>query len=169
MRGHLRRIRFDTLTGMMFSNPIAFFNIGATAATLHAAGTTDIQTSAQAAEALRPVMGGFAFALFGLGLTGTGMLAVPVPVPVLAGSACHAMAEAFDWPGSLKLSLRLKGNDSGRGFCGVIAVPIMGVMMRLASRSETRGPHVIGRGPRWLGWCATAAMAVTVPAMLVTL
>ena len=101
VRHHLRRIKFDTITGMTFSNLIAFCIILSTAATLHAAGITDIQTSAQAAEALRPIAGDFTFLLFGLGIIGTGMLAVPV----LAGSAAYAVAEAAGWPGSLSLVL----------------------------------------------------------------
>jgi NRAMP (natural resistance-associated macrophage protein)-like metal ion transporter len=88
VRHHLRRIKWDTRIGMGFSNLIAFFIILATAATLHAAGVTDIQTSAQAAQALRPVAGDWAFLLFALGIIGTGLLAVPV----LAGSAAYAVA-----------------------------------------------------------------------------
>ena len=193
VRQHLRRIKADTIVGMAFSNLIAFFIILSTAATLHAAGVTDIQTSAQAAEALRPLAGEFTFLLFSLGIIGTGLLAVPV----LAGSAGYAVAEAVGWRGSL--SARLDKGE-GRGFYGVvtaataggvvlcftpvdpvrelfwsavlngvIAVPIMVVMMLLASRTETMGLHVIGQRLRWLGWTATAAMAMTVVAMLVTL
>ena len=88
-RGHLRRIKWDTYIGMGFSNVVAFFIILSAAATLHQAGITDIQTSAQAAEALRPLAGDFAFLLFSLGIIGTGMLAVPV----LAGSAAYAVVE----------------------------------------------------------------------------
>lgn len=192
VRHHLRRIRVDTLIGMTFSNLIAFFIILSTAATLHAAGVTDIETSAQAADALRPVAGQFAFVLFSLGILGTGMLAVPV----LAGSGAYAVAEALGWPGSLRMSVRLRQSRGfygvlaaatlgGVGLCftptdpvrelfwaavvnGVIAVPIMAVMMVLASRAEVMGVHVIGPGLRWLGWAATAAMAATVLAMGVT-
>src|ERR1700761_2272528 len=92
-RHHLRRIRWDTYVGMGFSNLIAFFIILSTAATLHVAGISEIQTSAQAAEALRPVGGPTAYLLFTLGIVGTGMLAVPV----LAGSAAYAVAESLDW------------------------------------------------------------------------
>ena len=193
VRRHLRRIKADTIVGMTFSNLIAFFIILSTAATLHAAGVTDIQTSAQAAEALRPLAGDLTFLLFSLGIIGTGLLAVPV----LAGSAAYAVAEAAGWPGSL--SLRVDQGE-GRGFYGVIAaatvggvvlcftptdpvkelfwaavlngviaVPIMAVMMLLASSSETMGAHVIGVRLRWMGWIATAVMAVMVVAMLVTL
>jgi NRAMP (natural resistance-associated macrophage protein)-like metal ion transporter len=193
VRRHLRRIKIDTIVGMSFSNLIAFFIILSTAATLHRAGVTDIQTSAQAAEALRPLAGDFTFVLFSLGIIGTGMLAVPV----LAGSAGYAVAEAAGWPGTL--SARLDRGE-GRGFYGVIAtatvggvilcftpadpvkelfwsavlngviaVPIMVVMMLLASRAGTMGVHVIGPRLRGLGWLATVAMALTVVAMLVTL
>jgi NRAMP (natural resistance-associated macrophage protein)-like metal ion transporter len=193
VRRHLRRIKVDTIIGMTFSNLIAFFIILSTAATLHAAGITNIQTSAQAAEALRPLAGEFTFLLFSLGIIGTGMLAVPV----LAGSAAYAVAEAAGLQGSL--SLRLDKGE-GRAFYGVIAaatvggvllcftptdpvkelfwsavingviaVPIMVVMMLLASRSATMGVHVIGKRLRWLGWMATAAMTATVGAMLLTL
>ncbi|MET0517891.1 MAG: divalent metal cation transporter, partial [Burkholderiaceae bacterium] len=193
VRRHLRRIKIDTITGMSISNLVAFFIILSTAATLHAAGVTDIQTSAQAAEALRPVAGEFTFLLFSLGIIGTGMLAVPV----LAGSAAYAVAEAAGWRGSL--SDRLDRGE-GRGFYGVIAtatvggvllcfspadpvkelfwsavlngviaVPIMVVMMLLASRPDTMGANVIPTRLRLLGWCATAAMGATVLAMLATL
>ncbi|HEY1230928.1 MAG TPA: divalent metal cation transporter, partial [Ramlibacter sp.] len=189
VRHHLRRIKWDTRIGMAFSNLIAFFIILATAATLHAAGVHDIETSAQAAQALRPVAGDWAFLLFALGIIGTGLLAVPV----LAGSAAYAVAEAAGWEGSL--SLRLE-QGQGRGFYGVIAVatlggvalcftpfdpvkelfwsavlngmiavPIMVVMMLLATRASVMGPHVIGRRQRWLGWLATAAMAAVVVAL----
>src|SRR5207342_1273386 len=93
----LRRIRLDTLTGMAFSTVISITIVFATAATLHAHGITDITTSAQAAEALRPIAGPFAFALFALGIIGTGLLAVPV----LAGSAAYAVSEMFGWAGTL--------------------------------------------------------------------
>jgi Mn2+/Fe2+ NRAMP family transporter len=175
---------------MTFSNLIAFFIIVSAAATLHAAGITDIQTSAQAAEALRPLAGEFTFIIFSLGIIGTGMLAVPV----LAGSAAYAVAEAAGWKGSLSLRLDL---GEGRGFYGiisvatlgglllcfapmdpvkelvwaavlngVIAVPIMAVMMLLARRRELMSNHEISRRLSLLGWLATAAMAVTVLAML---
>ena len=193
VRGHLRRIKWDTNIGMAFSNLIAFFIILSTAATLHAAGLTTIQTSAEAAEALRPIAGDRAFLLFALGIIGTGMLAVPV----LAGSAAYAVAEAAGWRGSLDLRLQ-KGE--GRGFYGVmaaatlggvllcfmpvdpvrqlfwaavlngvIAVPIMAVMMLLATDRAVMGPHVIGRRLRWAGWVATLAMALTVLALGVSM
>ena len=192
MRRHLHRIKVDTIVGMTFSNLIAFFIILSTAATLHAAGVRDIQTSAQAAEALRPLAGELTFLLFSLGIIGTGMLAVPV----LAGSAAYAVAGSAGWRGSLGLRLE---QGEGRGFYGVIAVatvggvalcftpidpvkalfwsavlngviavPIMAVMMLLAGRRDTMGENVIGSRLRWLGWIATAAMALTVAAMFLT-
>ena len=192
VRHNLRRIKFDTIVGMTFSNLIAFFIIFSAAATLHAAGIRDIETSAQAAEALRPLAGEFTFLLFSLGIIGTGMLAVPV----LAGSAAYAVAEASGWHGSLGLRL---DRGEGRGFyaviaaatvggvllCfspmdpvkelfwaavlnGIIAVPIMAVMMLLGSRRAIMGNYVISARLQFLGWCATAAMAITVLSMLLT-
>lgn len=195
VRQHLRGIKIDTIIGMTFSNLVAFFIILSTAATLHRAGITNIETSAQAAEALRPLAGDLTFMLFGLGIIGTGMLAVPV----LAGSAAYAVAEAAGWPGSLGLVLT-RSSDGARGFYGVIAaatfggvmlcfspfdpvqelfwaavlngviaVPIMAVMMLLATNSRVMRGHAIGRRLRVLGWAATAAMAITVIALFVTL
>ena len=189
-REHLARIKLDTYIGMGFSNIVAFFIMLTAAVTLHVHGITDIQTSAQAAEALRPIAGDFAFTLFAAGIIGTGLLAVPV----LAGSAAYAVAEAFRWPIGLGLTL-LKA----RGFYaivsvatllgvainfssidpikalfwtavinGVIAVPIMAVMMLMAARAEIMGPFVVKRRLKVLGWLATAAMAAVVVAMFIT-
>src|SRR4029078_13659898 len=89
--GHLQRIKIDTYIGMGFSNLIAFFIILSAAVTLHVSGITAVQTSAQAAQALRPIAGEFSFLLFSLGIIGTGMLAVPV----LAGATAYAVADSF--------------------------------------------------------------------------
>ena len=192
VRFHLARIRTDTVIGMGFSELVAVCIMLSTAATLYAAGVRDVETAAQAAEALRPVAGDFAFLVFGLGIIGTGMLAVPV----LAGSAAYAVAGAAGWHGSLSQTLR---RGEGRGFysviaastvggvilCftpttaieelfwsavinGVVAVPIMAVLMRLASRRDVMGEHVIGRRVRWLGWLATACMALPVIGLALT-
>ncbi len=188
---HLKRIRWDTIIGMGFSNLVAFFIILSTAATLNAAGATNIQTSAQAAEALRPLAGDFTFLLFSLGIIGTGMLAVPV----LAGSAAYAVAEAFDW----RTGLDLKPNEGRRFYSivtaatvggvilcftpidpikelfwsavinGVIAVPIMVVMMLLATREKVMGQYAIRRKLTITGWLATLVMAVAVVAMFATM
>jgi NRAMP (natural resistance-associated macrophage protein)-like metal ion transporter len=189
-RRHMRRIRWDTYVGMGFSNLIAFFIILSTAATLHLAGTVDIQTSAQAAEALRPLGGPTAFLLFSLGIIGTGMLAVPV----LAGSAAYAVAESFDWQSGMDrklpealvfygiigiatiggVALTFTHLDPVRALVwsaeinGIIAVPIMAVMMILASREDVMGDFVIRPRLRRLGWAATGVMAVTVVAMMST-
>jgi NRAMP (natural resistance-associated macrophage protein)-like metal ion transporter len=189
-RQHLRRIRWDTYIGMGFSNLIAFFIILSTAATLHAAGVVDIQTSAQAAEALRPLGGQTTFLLFSLGIIGTGMLAVPV----LAGSAAYAVSESFDWQSGLDMkvhqafefygiiaiatvggvALTFTHLDPMRALVwsaqinGVIAVPIMAVMMLLASREDVMGRFVIRPRLRRLGWVATGVMAVTVAGMFAT-
>ena len=189
-RRHLRRIRWDTYVGMGFSNLIAFFIILSTAATLHAAGIVDIQTSAQAAEALRPLGGQTTFFLFSLGIIGTGMLAVPV----LAGSAAYAVSESFEWQSGMDMkvhealefygiiaiataggvALNFTHLDPMRALVwsaeinGVIAVPIMAIMMLLASREDIMGRFVIRPKLRGLGWSATAVMAVTVVAMIAT-
>jgi NRAMP (natural resistance-associated macrophage protein)-like metal ion transporter len=189
-RRQMRRIRWDTYVGMGFSNLIAFFIILSTAATLHLAGTVDIQTSAQAAEALRPLGGPTAFLLFSLGIIGTGMLAIPV----LAGSAAYAVAESLDWQSGMDrklpeamgfygiigiatiggVALTFTHLDPVRALVwsaeinGIIAVPIMAVMMILASRADVMGAFVIRPRLRRLGWVATGVMAVTVVAMVST-
>ncbi len=190
-RQHLRRIRWDTYLGMGFSNLIAFFIILSTAATLHAAGIHNIQTAGQAAEALRPLGGDATFLMFSLGIIGTGMLAVPV----LAGSAAYAVAESFEWRSGLDkkmleamefygiiavatiggVVLNFTRLDPMRALIwsavinGVIAVPIMAIMMLLAAREDIMGRFVIRLRLRQLGWAATAVMAITVVAMFGTL
>lgn len=190
-RGHLKRIRWDTYIGMGFSNLIAFFIILSAAATLNRAGITDIQTSAQAAEALRPLAGNFAFLLFSLGIIGTGMLAVPV----LAGSAAYAVVESFDWSSGLDKKLHeakefygiiafatvggvllnftpidpIKALFWSAVINGVIALPIMVVMMLLGSNPKVMGRWVIGKRLRWLGWLATLVMLIAVVEMIVTI
>ncbi len=189
-RAQLRRIKIDTYIGMGFSNIVAFFIMLTAAVTLHLHGITDIETSAQAAQALRPLAGDFAFMLFSAGIVGTGLLAVPV----LAGSAAYAVAESFQWRIGLGLKLL-----QARGFYaivsiatilgvalnftpidpikalfwssvinGVVAVPIMVVMMLMAMRSDIMGPFVITRRLKILGWLATAIMAIVVLAMFAT-
>jgi len=189
-RAQLQRIKVDTYIGMGFSNLVAFFIMLTAVVTLHLHGTTDIQTSAQAAQALRPLAGDFAFVLFSAGIVGTGLLAVPI----LAGSAAYAVAETFKWRTGLGLQIL-----QARGFytiviiatvlgvalnftpidpikalfwCavinGIISVPIMGVMMLMAMRADIMGPFVITRRLTFLGWLATASMASMVLAMLVT-
>ncbi len=185
----LRRIEFDTIAGMAFSNLIALAIIVSAAATLHPAGITHIETSAQAAEALRPIAGPFAFLLFCLGIVGTGMLAVPV----LAGSAAYAVSETFRWKHGLDLkphqargfyaivalataggvALDFTGIDPIRALFwaavinGVAAVPIMAVMMLLATDPRVLGKFAVRRWLRLTGWLAVAAMAAAVVAMLV--
>jgi NRAMP (natural resistance-associated macrophage protein)-like metal ion transporter len=189
-RKHLRRIRWDTYLGMGFSNAIAFFIILGTAVTLHASGITHIETAAQAAEALRPIGGPVTFLLFSLGIIGTGMLAVPV----LAGSAAYAVAESLEWNSGLDskwhealefyaivavatiggVVLTFTHLDPMRALMwsaeinGVIAIPIMIVMMLLASRQDIMGQFVIRPRLRRLGWTATTVIAVSVTAMFVT-
>ena len=187
-REHLRRIKIDTWFGMIFSNAIAFAIMLTTAVTLHDAGITDIQSSAQAAQALKPIAGDFAFTLFAAGIIGTGLLAIPV----LAGSAAYAVAEAMEWPIGLGLEpLEAKGFygiimlatllGAGIDFTsvdpiralvwsavlnGIVAVPIMAVMMRMAVRPDIMGTFTITPKLQRLGWFATAVMAIAVVAMI---
>lgn len=188
---HLRRIKIDTYVGMGFSNLVAFFIILTTAVTLNLHGITDIQTSAQAATALRPIAGEFAFMLFSAGIIGTGMLAIPV----LAGSSAYAMAGAFNWKNSLErtpmqakqfyaviavstlmgIALGFTSIDPIKALYwsavinGVISVPIMAVMMLMAVRKDIMGPFVISNRLTFMGWLGTLVMALAVAAMLWTL
>ena len=189
-RLHLRRIKIDTWFGMILSNAIAFSIMLTTAVTLHGAGITDVTTSAQAAQALRPIAGDLAFTLFAAGIIGTGLLAIQV----LAGSAAYAVAEAMRWPIGLgREPLEAKGFYSiiilatllGAGvdftdvdpikaliwsavLNGVIAVPIMALMMRMAVRPDIMGAFTITPRLQRLGWVATGLMAIAVAAMLVS-
>jgi len=177
----LGRIRIDTYLGMAFSNAVAFFIILTAAATLHAHGITEIATSAQAAKALEPLAGRFAFLLFVCGIVGTGLLAVPV----LAASACYGIGEACRW----KASLERKPAESIRFYAaitaatliglamnflhidpvkalfwaailnGVVAAPLMAVIMIMASSQKVMGKLVIPPYLKGMGWLATAVMS----------
>jgi NRAMP (natural resistance-associated macrophage protein)-like metal ion transporter len=178
----LKRIRTDTLVGMAFSNMVALAIVFATAATLNAHGTTTIETSSQAAEALRPIAGQFAFALFALGIIGTGLLAVPV----LAGSAAYAVTEMAGVRGSLDakpLDARLfyatiavttlagaglnkVGIDPVKALYwaavvnGILAVPLMVVMMLIVRNRKIMGELRLKLGSTILGWGATLVMLI---------
>jgi len=187
----LKRIRIDTLTGMAFSSSVSLAIVFATAATLHANGIRDIETSAQAAEALRPIAGNFAFALFALGIIGTGLLAVPV----LAGSAAYAVTEMFGMAGSLDakptkarlfygtiavttllgVSLQYVGIDPARALYwaavvnGVLAAPLMVMMMLIVRNPRAMGRLTLGRRATITGWIATGVMAVATIVFFATL
>ena len=179
----LKRLTYDTLFGMGFSNIIAFFIMLTTAATLFPNGIHHIQSSADAAAALRPIAGDFAFILFALGILGTGLLAIPV----LAGSAAYAVAELMKKPASLKLTvwsakhfyaviiiatligvgLDFSGIDSIKALIwsavinGIVAVPLMIAVMHMASMQSIMGDFTVKGKTRLLGWAATALMTVT--------
>ena len=178
----LARIRLDTIVGMGFSSLVSLAIVIATAATLHGHGITDIATSAQAAEALRPIAGEFAFALFAIGIIGTGLLAVPV----LAGSAAYAVSEVFGWAESLDArpndarafyatiavatllgaALNFVGLDPVRALYwaavvnGVLAAPLMAVMMLIVRNPKVMGRLTVSRAMAIWGWTATAVMAL---------
>jgi Mn2+/Fe2+ NRAMP family transporter len=183
----VERIRLDTVVGMAFSNLVALAIIFTTAATLHNNGITNVETSAQAAEALRPVAGSFAFTLFALGIIGTGLLAVPV----LAGSAAYAVGEARKWPVGLSrkpekakafyaalavatmvgVALNFSPINPIRALYwsavinGVVAVPVMIIMMHMTANPKVMGKFTINGGLRAAGWLATAVMAAAAAAM----
>jgi NRAMP (natural resistance-associated macrophage protein)-like metal ion transporter len=187
---HLSRIKQDTYVGMIFSNVIALCIVLATAVTLNQNGITNIQTSAQAAEALRPVAGNFAFFVFSLGIIGTGLLAVPV----LAGSAAYAVSELYGWKAGLSNGFReargfyliivaATGIGTVMGFLavdplkalvwsaivnGVISVPIMAALMWIGQSRRLMGDYTISRRHRFFGWSATAVMGIAVVFMLGT-
>src|SRR5271154_3350858 len=183
----LDRIRIDTTVGMIFSNVIAFSIILTTAAVLNANGVTNINSATEAAEALRPLAGDFTFLLFALGIIGTGLLAIPV----LAGSAAYGVAEAFGWQATLEakapdavgfysiiaaatvigFALGFTGIDAihmlvwSAVLNGIVAVPIMAMMMVIVSNPQTMGRF---RARSWLvalGWAGTALMGVAVIAL----
>jgi NRAMP (natural resistance-associated macrophage protein)-like metal ion transporter len=185
----LARIRLDTLAGMAVSNIVAMAIMVSTAATLHLHGKTHIATAADAAEALRPVAGDFAFALFCLGIVGTGLLAVPV----LAGSAAYALCESQGWKFGLEnkpweavgfysvisvatllgIGIELAQFDPIRALFwsavinGFVAVPIIAAMMFVASRRDQMKRFTVSGGTLVLGWIATAVMAAAALSMIV--
>jgi len=185
----LKRIRWDTWSGMFYSDLTAYFIILATAVTLHEAGITNIETAAQAASALRPLAGNSAFLLFAMGILGVGLIGVPV----LAGSAGYAFSEAVGWKWGLERKVR-----DARGFYaviiisvlaalgiqyspispmkallwsavinGVVAVPLMAVIIILASKRSVMGEYTASRPVVILGWSATAIMGAAALGMLI--
>jgi len=188
-RRELRRIRWDTWSGMLYSDITAYFIILATAVTLHAAGITQIESAAQAADALRPLAGNFAFILFALGILGVGL----VGVPVLAGSGAYALSEAMGW----RFGLERPAKDARAFYAviavsvlaglliqyspitpmralfwsavinGVVAVPLMVVVILLASRKSVMGQFTAAKPIVALGWAATALMAAAAVRMFI--
>jgi Mn2+/Fe2+ NRAMP family transporter len=185
----LLRIKTDTYVGMGFSNVVALFIVLAAATTLHANGVTDIQTSADAAKALLPIAGKFAFLIFSLGIIGTGLLALPV----LAGSAAFATGEALGWHVGLSRKphrakafyaviaaatvtggiLNFTPIDPIKALFwsavvnGIVATPVMVVVMLLASSEKAMGEFVISTWLKLVGWTATAVMLVAGVGMFV--
>jgi NRAMP (natural resistance-associated macrophage protein)-like metal ion transporter len=186
--GEFLRIRLDTYIGMALSNLVALFIVITTAATLHAHGVLDIQTSAQAAEALRAIAGPLTFVIFAIGIIGTGLLALPV----LAGSAAYALGEVSFWHVGLArkpwrakafyatiaagmlvgIGLNFTPIDPVKALYwsavvnGIVAVPVMVIMMLLAMRPAVMGSFVLPRPLQVMGWLATVAMAVTVAGLV---
>jgi Mn2+/Fe2+ NRAMP family transporter len=183
------RLRIDTGAGVMLSNLVAFFIMLTTAAALNAHGVTNIETSTQAAEALRPLAGDFAFGLFAVGIIGTGLLAIPV----LAGSAAYAASELFGGDFSLEkpfgrspgiYGILIAATIGGAAIDfwevgtmrlligaavvnGLIAPPFLAAMMAVVSNPAAMGPHVAPLWLRRMGWLATGAMTFAVISLAV--
>jgi Mn2+/Fe2+ NRAMP family transporter len=188
--GELTRMKIDTVAGMLLSNGIAFFIILTTAAVLHANGITEVRTAADAANALKPLAGEFAFLLFALGIIGTGLLAIPV----LAGSAAYAVANVFGWRATLEArapeaagfySIIAAATIIGLilGFTpvdpikmliwsavlnGIVAVPIMATMMLIVCNKTVMHRFAAGRALAWCGWIGTGLMLLAVIAMVLS-
>jgi len=189
-RAQIARICLDTYVGMAYSNLISLFIIITTAATLNAHGVTNIETSAQAAEALRPIAGVFTFAIFALGIIGIGLLAIPV----LAGSCAYALGEALEWTTGLSrlpldakafygtiivatligIAINFVGIDPVKALFwaavinGVVAVPLMVVMMIMATAPKVMGQFTLSAGLCAMGWLCTGTMAAAVGIMFAT-
>ena len=188
IRHDLKRVKRDTYVGMVFSNAVAFFIMLLGGVVLYGAGIRDVTSAAQAAQALRPLAGDFAFLLFAGGIIATGLLAVPV----LASSAAYAVAEAFDWPEGLErqwfeakrfYAIIAVATLVGTGLDftpidpmkalywsavinGVVAVPIMIGLMLLAGKKEVMGNFTSGVKTRWFGWGGVSVMGFAVFMML---
>lgn len=187
----IREMRFDVWTGMFFSQIVMFFIVAACAATLFMHGITNIQSADQAAAALEPFAGQWAFALFALGIVGTGFLAVPV----LAGSSAYAIAESFRFKTGLYRRLRdayafygviivgmllglmmnFVGIDPIKALIysavgnGIVAPIVLYFVVRLSSSKDVMGLHRNGRAANWVGWITVVAMALAGIAVIVTL
>jgi Mn2+/Fe2+ NRAMP family transporter len=187
-RAQFERMEIDTYAGMGISNLVGFFIILTAALSLHLHGVNDIGTAAEAAAALRPIAGPFAFVVFSVGIIGTGMLAVPV----LAGSAAYGVAEAMGWTFGLELkaskarkfyavitiailvgvALNIAAVDPIKALFwtavinGVVAVPLIVVILLMSSQERVMGQFAISRRLKFMGWLTAAIMAAGAAGML---
>jgi Mn2+/Fe2+ NRAMP family transporter len=190
-RAQFVKIRVDTYTGMAVSNTVMFFIILTAAVTLNAHGITQIDSAEQAARALRPVAGEYAFLLFAVGLIGTGMLAVPT----LSGSIGYAMGEAFRWHTGLDYKpyqarrfyavivlatmigtgLNFAGIDPIRALIasaminGVLSVPMLVLLLRLARNTKVMGKFIIPHRLAVAGWITAGLMTLSATLTVVEL
>ena len=186
----IRIAEIDVDVGMFFASAVFYFVILASAATLHAAGKTNIQTATEAAEALRPLSSGVATLLFALGLIGCGFLAVPV----LTGSSAYAIGEAFGWKCGLSEKLRnaprfyaIIAGSTLVGVLisflripavtalfwtavinGVLAPPLLVVIMLVSNNKDVMGKRVNGTLTNLLGWTTTILMSAAALGMFLT-
>jgi NRAMP (natural resistance-associated macrophage protein)-like metal ion transporter len=178
----IKRIHWDTWSGMFYSNIAAYFIILTTAVTLHLSGVTDITTAAQAALSLRPIAGEFAYLLFAIGILGVGLIGVPV----LAGSAAYAISEVFGWRSSLEdkpleakkfyfiillsvlgaLVIQYSGISPMKALFwsavinGIVAVPLLVAILVLSAKKSLLGKYVASPLVLSLGWIAVLVMGV---------
>lgn len=186
--GDIRTMRTDTAVGMGFSNVVQFFIILTCASTLHQAGVFTVDTPDQAAAALRPLAGDFAFILFAVGIIGVGFLAVPT----LTGSASYALSEAMGWKAGLGYTFRQARAfyvviavatvlGVGLNFVGIqpfrllyyaaavngiLAPPLMAMIMLVGNDSSIMGKHVNGRFTNVMGWAIVGIMGACALALL---
>jgi len=187
----IREMRFDTIFGMFFSNLVMFFIIVTTASTLFVHGITNIDTADQAAIALKPFAGDYAFLLFALGIIGTGFLAVPI----LSGSASYAVAESFGWKAGLSQKFK-----KAHKFYGIIAIativglvvnftplkpfqllyytavlngicapPLMALIIFIGNNKKIMGEHTNSSFSNIVGWIITIVMSVASIALIISL
>ena len=181
-KSDIRNLRVDTATGMFLSNLVMFFIIATTASTLHVNGITNITSAAQAASALKPLAGDFAFLLFALGIVGTGLLSVPI----LAGSVAYATSETFGWKEGLyrkfgrakpfylvivlaTLAGMLINISPINPFTllyytavlnGICAPILLFVLMRIGNNEKVMGKYVNSKKTNIVGWSITGIMSM---------
>lgn len=187
----IKAMQTDVWSGMFLSNLVMFFIIAACAATLFAHGVKNINTAADAAEALRPIAGQSTFLLFALGIIGTGLLAIPV----LAGSASYAVSESLKWRHGLYkklkqapsfygiiifstligLAINFLGIDPIKALIysavanGLVAPVILVIILGISGNKKIMGDWVVGKFKLILGWIITLLMLAAGVATVVSL
>jgi NRAMP (natural resistance-associated macrophage protein)-like metal ion transporter len=194
---YLRRLRIDTVIGMLFSNVTAWFIIVVGAVVLNHAGITNIVSAADAAAALQPLVHSFPNAgflaqlIFAVGVVGIGLMSIPV----LAGSSSYAISETFSWQEGLfrkfkqarefylviiigtlvGLMFNFIGLDPIKAliltavFNGIVAVPLIFLIIRVSGRGDVMGDHKSGVWSKIGLWAAFLVMAAAAIALLISI